>query len=119
MLNLLRYKQKAEYPAGFAHDGKEITGREAYHTRYIPAFQETTKHIQGIKVVWISSTFPCGYFAGPAHEKWDDVAIVEYPNIETFIQMATGEDYKTKADPHRLAGVEDCRLLPMLKVMSA
>ena len=105
MVNLLRYNDTAQYEGG---DQLPCSGREAYFTRYVPAFAEVTQG-QGIAAQWVGSVHAA--LVGPADEAWDDVAIVRYPSFAAFRTMIEGADYRAKAAPHRRAALADWRLL--------
>ncbi len=105
MVNLLRYNAEARYDGG---DQPPCSGREAYFTRYVPAFAEVTQG-QGIAAQWVGSVHAA--LVGPVDEAWDDVAVVRYPSFAAFRAMIEGADYRTKADPHRRAALADWRLL--------
>lgn len=105
MVNLLRYNAEARYESG---DQPPCSGREAYFTRYVPAFAEVTQG-QGIGAQWVGNVHAA--LVGPLDEAWDDVAIVRYPNFAAFRTMIEGADYQAKADPHRRAALADWRLL--------
>ena len=105
MVNLLRYNAQADYQGGgFA----PCSGREAYFTRYVPAFSEVAEGT-GIKPFWVGNAL--AGIVGPADEAWDDVAIVEYPSFDAFRTLVESEAYKVKADPHRRAALADWRLI--------
>lgn len=105
MLNLLRYNAQARYERS---DQPPCSGREAYFTRYVPAFAEVTQG-QGIAAQWIGTVKAA--LVAPVDEAWDDVAIVRYPSFAAFRAMIEGADYQAKADPHRRAALADWRLL--------
>ena len=105
MLNLLRYNAQAQYD----RSGQQAcSGREAYFTRYVPAFAEVTQG-QGIAAQWIGTVQAA--LVAPADEAWDDVAIVRYPSFAAFREMIGGADDQAKAEPHRRAALADWRLL--------
>lgn len=105
MLNLLRYNAQAQYDQA---GQPPCSGREAYFTRYVPAFAEVTRG-QGIAAQWIGTVQAA--LVAPTDEAWDDVAIIRYPSFSAFRQMIEGADYQAKADPHRRAALADWRLL--------
>ncbi len=110
MVNLLHYNERAEYGDGaFA----PCSGRDAYFRRYVPAFGELAKGT-GIKPFWVGNAL-AGIVA-PADERWDDVAIVEYPSFEAFRTLVESEAYRAKADPHRKAALADWRLIATTKM---
>lgn len=55
----------------------------------------------------------------PADEGWDDVAIVQYPSFAAFRAVIESEDYRTTAEPHRMAALDDMRLIAMLQQKEA
>ena len=110
MLNLLRYNERATYGdnSGF----EPCSGRDAYFQRYVPAFGALAEGT-GIKPVWIGEVF-AGVVA-PADERWDNVAVVEYPSFDAFRTLVESEAYKAKAHPHRMAALADWRLIASSK----
>ena len=111
MLNLIRLKAKADYPAGHPDHGKDLTGLDAYR-----AYGRTTAHIfarVGGKQVWVGR--PDAVVTGPANEHWDLAFIAEYPGAGAFLAMVTDPEYRELVK-HRQAGVEDSRLIRMAPV---
>ena len=106
MVNLLRYNEHADY--GGRGDFPPCSGREAYFERYVPAFGELAQGT-GIKLFWVGHVL-AGIVA-PAGERWDDVAVVEYPSFDAFRTLVESDAYKAKADPHRVAALADWRLI--------
>ena len=111
MLNLLRYNAQARYgdDAGFP----PCSGREAYFQRYVPAFGALADGT-GIRPSYIGTVL-AGIVA-PDGENWDDVAIVEYPSFDAFRTLVESDDYRSKADPHRVAALADWRLIATSKM---
>ena len=105
MVNLLRYNDQARYNDA---DQPSCSGREAYFTRYVPAFAKVTQDM-GIAAQWVGTVQAA--LVAPADEAWDDVAIVRYPNFAVFRAMIKGADYQARAEPHRRAALADWRLL--------
>lgn len=110
MLNLLRYRQQAEYAN---QQIEPLSGHEAYHQRYVPAFGKLASAIPGIQVLFLGAV-QAGIVIGP-EEIWDEVALVEYPSLEAFRSIVESQDYHAEADPHRKAALEDWRLIAMSK----
>lgn len=106
MLNLLRYRAEAQYK-----DGQEgsCTGREAYFKRYIPEFVKLASAYPEIKPFWFGKTVAGLVLA--ENERWDNVALIYYPNFESFKNITESTDYIQNALPHRLAALEDFRLI--------
>jgi len=97
MVNLLKFKEKAEYA-----DGREtqLTGAEAYKL-YSDAVSKLLLQFGG----------HAGFFAdverlmlGEVDELWDCVAIAVYPSREAMLQMMQSEDMKEISE-HRSAGL--------------
>jgi uncharacterized protein (DUF1330 family) len=106
MLNLVKVKARAEYPAGHPDYGKDLSGLDAYR-----AYGRTTAHIfkrLGGKQIWAGK--PQVMVTGPGSEAWDIAFIAEYPTSEAFIAMVRDPEYQLLV-AHRTAGVADSRLL--------
>ena len=109
MLNLLKFKSIANYN-NFPQLKPEtkITGKEAYHAymnHTLPFLEEA-----GGSVLFYGKSN--SFLIGPEYEKWDAVLIVKQKNKETFLQFASNKGY-LKGIGHRIAALEDSRLLPM------
>ena len=109
MVNLLRYRAQANYRE--LSDSPTCSGREAYFTRYLPAFQQVAaaERVEGVKPLWVGNVLAS--VVGPTSEQWDDVAVVEYPSFALFRKIVESAAYFTQADPHRRAALADWRLL--------
>ena len=106
MLNLVRVKPLADYPADHPDHGKAISGLEAYR-----AYGATTAPIfarLGGRQVWAGK--PQVMVTGPRDEAWDLAFIAEYPNAGAFLAMVSDPEYREFVK-HRTAGVADSRLL--------
>ncbi len=106
MLNLVRFKDKATYPAGHALAGAGLSGAEAYAnygTDSGPVFQRV-----GGSIVWRGSME--AMLIGPDGERWDAMFVAEYPNSGAFMEMVTDPVYR-QAVIHRQAAVETSRLI--------
>ncbi|KAF2189440.1 hypothetical protein K469DRAFT_700627 [Zopfia rhizophila CBS 207.26] len=108
MLNLLRYRPTATYLAEHsALAGEPCTGREAYFNRYRPALAPLMP--PNAAPIFIGAAI--AGIVSPHAEKWDVVAIVRYESLEGFKKMCESEEYKKTAMPHRLAALQDWRLI--------
>lgn len=105
MLNLLRYRDQAEYPEGSGFS--PCTGRQAYYDRYAPVATGLVM-AQGGRVVWLGHTV--GNVVAPADERWDDVILVEYPSFASLQALFANPDYQAVVI-HRTAALEDSRLI--------
>jgi uncharacterized protein (DUF1330 family) len=109
MLNLLKFKQIADYSDTPELSAKEqISGEDAYklymqHTA--PFLQES-----GGEVLFFGTANE--FFIGPSDETWDVVMLVKQKSIQQFIAFASNEDYLAGLG-HRTAALADSRLLPI------
>lgn len=109
MLNLVRFRDKAAYPADHPGAGSPITGADAYrlYSRHsAPIFARV-----GGVIIW--SAMPQLILIGPAEERWDAAFVGRYPNASAFLEMITDEEYR-KAVVHRQAAVQTSRLIRTL-----
>jgi uncharacterized protein (DUF1330 family) len=106
MLNLIRLRALADYPAGHPHHGKAMTGLEAYR-EYGRTSAEIFKRVGG-RQVWVGR--PEVVLTGPPDERWDLAFIAEYPTSLAFAEMIRDPQYKEHVK-HRQAAVEDSRLI--------
>lgn len=106
MLNLLLYREFAEYPEGNPHYGKGWSGRRAYHeygTTSGPIFQRV-----GGTIVWRGAFQTM--VTGPDDRQWHDGFIAQYPNTGAFFAMIKDPDYQL-AVVNRTAALADSRLV--------
>jgi len=104
MINLLRYRERAEYPAGFA--AEPCSGREAYQRYAAVAVGKVAA--AGGKIVWMAQAKQA--VIAPEGETWHDAVLVEYPSRAAFLQMISDPEYEAAA-PHRTAALADSRLI--------
>jgi hypothetical protein len=111
MLNLLRFRDEADYSA-FPElaPPSPISGRAAYdryvrHT--IPFLNDAGGSLE---------LFAVGghYFVGPADERWDLVMLVRQASVADFLAFASNQAYLGGVG-HRTAALEDSRLLPIVE----
>jgi uncharacterized protein (DUF1330 family) len=102
MLNLLRFKERAE---GIdAADG--ITGAEAY-ARYGAAVAPYLERVGG-RVTLAAAAHES--VIGPDQGEWDMVLFVEYPSRSAFLEMTSDPGY-LQIHGHRAAAIADSRLI--------
>ncbi len=106
MLNLIKFRDLAEYPEGHPNHGKGLSGREAYAI-YYEGFQRVVAQ-DGAAMVW-EAPIEC-VVTGPAGE-WDEAFVMGYPNSAVFMAMVKNEEYVRDVVPHRTAAVADSRLI--------
>ena len=133
MFNLMRFKPQATY---LTTDPKfatlaTCTGQEAYYTRYIPKFFEFKpvmtpvfigRPIQGVLASeWGSDQIRNagrsegvvgdGHHGGGKKEEWDNVSIIRYKNLAEFRKLIDNDVYRETAMPHRIAAIEEYKLV--------
>ncbi|MEQ1498511.1 MAG: DUF1330 domain-containing protein [Novosphingobium sp.] len=106
MLNLIKFRDLAQYPEGHPNHGKGLTGREAYAI-YLEGFQRVVAD-DGAAMVW-EAPIEC-VVTGPEGE-WDEAFVMGYPNSGVFMAMVKNEEYVRDVVPHRSAAVADSRLI--------
>ena len=107
LLNLVRYRDLAAYPADHPDAGLGRTGEEAfaeYLRRVVPRIEAL-----GGGLVW-NGAFDC-MMTGPDQPEWDKVFIMGLPGANAFLALVTDPDYKVEVVPHRTAAVLDSRLI--------
>lgn len=97
MVNLLKFKDKAEY-----EDGREtdLTGFEAYQL-YGRAVSQIIQEYGGEIQFAANVTF---LSLGQVEELWDEIAIAKYPNRGALLAMSSSEEWRA-ASVHRTAGL--------------
>ena len=98
MVNLLKFKQKAEYP-----DKREtnLTGEEAYAIYG----QEVMEHLSKVGGKPIFGGNVDRLMLGEVEDLWDKIAIAMYPSRKAMLEMIMDPDY-IKSAQHRVAGLE-------------
>ena len=97
MVNLLKFKDKAEYEDGRATN---LTGREAYEI-YVT---ETREHLANVGAELILSGEVSGLLLGEVEELWDAFGVARYPSRKAMIAMARNPAY-IESEKHRAAGL--------------
>ncbi len=108
MLNLLRFRDHAEYPEGHEHHGKGWTGRRAYQE-----YGKTSGPIfarVGGTIVWRGAFEAMVTGPGPEQKVWHDGFVAQYPHAGAFFEMIKDEDYQ-RAVVNRTAALTDSRLM--------
>lgn len=97
MVNLLQYRETAEY-----EDGRDtqLSGQEAYAI-YSAGVQDCIKLVGG-EIVFAGTVRRL--MLGEVEELWDDIAIAKYPSRKAMLEMMMLPEYAAIAD-HRSAGL--------------
>ena len=114
MLNLLRYREVADYGGSPAPAGGPVTagasGRAAYADGYLPAFAAVAAQA-GVELEVLYYGQVHAALVAPPAERWDDVVLVRYPSLAGFRRIVGSPAYAQQADAHRLAALADWRLV--------
>ena len=109
MLNLLRYREIADYSGTpeLAPD-EPVTGEAAYRLY----MEHTMPHLEksGGKLLFFGRGG--SFLIGPARERWDAAMLVEQSSPSAFMEFASNAEYLAGIG-HRTAALEDSRLLPL------
>lgn len=97
MVNLLKFKDKAEYEDGRVSN---LTGREAYEI-YVT---ETREHLANVGAELILGGEVSRLFVGEVEELWDAFGVARYPSRKAMIAMARNPAY-IESEKHRAAGL--------------
>ena len=97
MVNLLKFKEKAEYPDGRDAD---ISGEEAYG-RYAESMNKLLE-ANGGGITFMGRVE--NLLLGEVGELWDVVAIAEYPSPQALVKIASSPEFQA-IEVHRLAGL--------------
>lgn len=98
MVNLLKFKDTAEYPDG---SNPEMTGKQAYAI-YGAAVMKCLELVGG---KGIFSADVSGLILGEVEELWDMVALAYYPSPQAMMQMVGLPEYQG-IEIHRFAGLK-------------
>ncbi|MBY5934199.1 DUF1330 domain-containing protein [Tateyamaria omphalii] len=106
MLNLVAFRDLANYPGDHALARDGLTGAQAY-ALYGKHSGPVLEKVGG-SILWRGGFETT--LIGPAEEAWDAMFIARYPDAGAFLAMVTDPDYK-RAVVHRQAAVRTSRLI--------
>lgn len=112
-LNLLAFHDTARYPAGHEMAQRNLSGAAAYALYGAVAVRHVMQ--RGGRLVALNDVVQ-GLIGGEA--RWHQIAIIEYPSSDAFIDMLRDPDYAA-ALVHRDAGLADTVLLISRPLLSA
>jgi uncharacterized protein (DUF1330 family) len=104
MVNLLKFKKRAEYPDG---RDAQLSGKEAYFRYALPM----TKLVLDAGGTLDFSGDVSPLLIGELEQDWDMVAIMTYPSPHTLADISQTPEFKTISE-HRKAGLEGQLLIP-------
>jgi hypothetical protein len=106
MVNLIKYREKASYPAGYTYDDDPLAADERYNAAVaLPLLKRA-----GIPIFMSKKMGP---FIDPdGSDQWDRVALVRYRSRRDLLQMAA--ELATKdVDVHKWASIEKTHVFPV------
>ena len=106
MLNLLLFREKAQYPEDHPNGRKGWSGREAY-AEYGRTSGPIFARVGG-SIVWRGSFQ--AMVTGPESREWHDGFVAQYPDASAFFAMIKDPDYQ-RAVVNRTAALIDSRLI--------
>lgn len=110
MLNLLRYREVADYSASEElAPAAAISGEEAY--RHYMKHTSPLLQKAGSSVIYAGKASAA--LIGPADENWDLMLLVKHKSVEAFLAFANDPEY-LKTAGHRTAALADSRLIPIV-----
>ncbi|MDC1161172.1 DUF1330 domain-containing protein [Gammaproteobacteria bacterium] len=97
MVNLLKFKEKAEY-----EDGRDtnLSGKEAYMIYGI----EVQEHLKKVGGEMVFGGEISRLMLGEVEDLWDNVAVARYPSRTAMLEMMMDLDYQ-ESEKHRSAGL--------------
>ena len=104
-VNLLSYHSDAKYPEGHELAGAGLSGADAYGRYGAVALDHVVRRggtlilYNDVRQVLIGQTGP-----------WDQIAIMQYPGIDAFVDMIRDPDYQAGL-VHRDAGLAETAIL--------
>lgn len=104
MVNLLKFRDKADYPDGRDAD---MSGMEAY-MRYGGPMTALVEKAGG-KLTFSALASPL--LVGQVDEEWDMIAIMTYPSPATLVEITETPEFQAIAE-HRKAGLKGQLLIP-------
>ena len=111
MLNLLTFKEKAEYPDGRDTD---LTGAVAYAVYSA----EVAGHLATVGGRPMFAAKVERLMLGEVEELWDTAAIAMYPSRKAMMEMMSSPDYQASA-VHRTAGLAGQLNIELVEPMGA
>ena len=111
MLNLLRFRETADY--GAAPDlapPEPVTGAEAYATYE----RLTTPMLRASGGEVLFAGTGSAWFIGPEGERWDRMLLIRQASLQSFLSFASDPAYLAILG-HRTAALADSRLLPVVE----
>ncbi|MGB3682414.1 MAG: hypothetical protein WA990_07985 [Rubrobacteraceae bacterium] len=111
MLNLLRFREVADYSATPELAPPDpISGAAAYQLY----MEHSLPYLQRVGSTLMFLGEGGDYLVGPPGEGWDVAMLVRHQSVESFMSFAANDEYLAGAG-HRTAALADSRLLPLVE----
>lgn len=112
MLNLLRFREVADYSASpDLAPIAPISGEEAFQRYVVHTLPFLSRSGGELLFLGAGGTF----LIGPETERWDQVALVRQASVQSFLAFADDQAYLAGLG-HRTAALADSRLLPLTQL---
>lgn len=112
-MNLIKLKKEADYSQyPDLNPSETISGWDAYFT-YIRATEPFLKESGG-EIIFIGKGDQ--FLIGPENEYWDICMLIRQKSVNDFFSFEKNEAYM-KIMGHRIAAIEDSRLLPLEEIL--
>jgi len=110
MLNLMRFRETADYSATPELAPPEPISGEAAYRRYM---EHTLPYLTatGGELTFYGSGG--AFLIGPSDERWDAAMLVRQASVASFLAFASDVGYLAGVG-HRTAALEDSRILPLV-----
>lgn len=106
MVNLLKFREIADYEDADNADAARVSGREAYQRYANVALSKIREN--GGSIEYLAPSEQC--FVGDRTDDWDQVVIVRYSSRAAYLRGFDSPEYQA-AIVHRIAGLEKRMLL--------
>ncbi|MGG9964785.1 hypothetical protein [Ferruginibacter sp. SUN106] len=111
MLNLLRFREVADYSATPELMPEEpVSGERAYQIYIEHTLPFLIK--SGGEILFMGEGG--AFLIGPPNERWDAVLLIRQSSVNSFLAFESNQEYM-KGIGHRTAALEDSRLLPLVE----
>ncbi|UKB84756.1 DUF1330 domain-containing protein [Chryseobacterium sp. MEBOG06] len=113
-MNLIKLKKEADYSQyPDLQPSEKTSGWDAYFT-YIRETEPFLKESGG-EIIFIGKGEQ--FLIGPENEYWDICMLIKQKSVNDFFNFEKNEAYM-KIVGHRIAAIEDSRLLPLEEILS-
>ncbi|KAF1993534.1 hypothetical protein P154DRAFT_527698 [Amniculicola lignicola CBS 123094] len=117
VVHMLQFHEVAKYPPSSPHGSlAPVTGREAFHQRYMPAAAAAAQEV-GITPAETRFFFTSvvNLLSHNGDVAWDVVAARRYQSFGEYARYQASEAYTTNAVPHRDAALKNWSLVACLE----